>query len=430
MTALDARTVPADPTSRDALAARGLDYRVVEADDLADHLRAEHRGFLGDEPTEAEVADDLRTHAERRVIGVYDAASPQPYPVATECAWVTPLSVPGGEIDMWAISGVTVAATHRRRGIARGMLEGDLRAAKDAGLAIAGLTATEATIYGRYGFAPAAPVAHVSVDARRAGWGTTDPAASLEFVERAELARDLSELHERTRTARAGDVGAWPRRWEQKAGLTPDVDKPRQVRGVRALDATGALVGALAFRVVETAEYHNHTLRIEHLVAATPDAHAALWRFALSYDLVGTVEAPLQPVDDALGWLVRDRRAITRRVHDHGWLRILDVPRALAARELVGAFGVRLAVTDPLGLADGAWTVARLGAEGARIEPLAEGQTAEVTLDVGALSAAYLGGVRLETLQAAGHVTGDPAKIRALSDALSARRAPHLSIWY
>src|SRR5699024_227120 len=99
-------------------------------------------------------------------------------------------------------------------------------------------------------------------------------------------------------------------------------------------------------------------------------------------------------------------------------------------RTMSGAFGVRLQVTDPLGLADGAWTVAQLRADGVRVEPLGAGERPDVTLDIGALSAAYLGGVRLEDLHAAGRISGDPSKLRALSDALRVPGAPHLSFVY
>lgn len=430
MSTFDARTVPADPTSRERLAGSGLDYRVLDDAALADHLRAEHRGFLGPEPTDKEIEEELELHRERRVIGVYDAEAVQPYPVATECSWAVPLTVPGGELPMWAISGVTVSASHRRRGIARGMLEGELRAAAGAGFAIAGLTVTEATIYGRYGFASAVPSATVTVDAKRAGWGALEPAARIQFVDSEQLADDLGALHERTRRDRVGDIGVWPRRWKEVAGLVAGAEKPRHVRGVRAIDASGELVGSMAFQVEDGPDYRNHTFRILQLIAATPDARAALWRFAITYDLVSTVKARLQPVDDPLPWQVRDMNGVDQRIVEHGWLRILDVPAALAARSLSGAFGVRLRVTDPLGIADGAWTLAQLGAEGPRIEPLAEGETADVTLDIGALSAAYLGAVRLETLAAAGRVTGSADKIRALSEALRTAPAPHLSIVY
>lgn len=424
-----ASSVPADSTSRDRLAARGLDYRVIEGDALADHLRAEHRGFLDDEPTDETIADELLLmQPGRRVIGVYDPEAAQPFPVATECSWGAPLTVPGGEVPMWAISGVTVAATHRRRGIARGMLEGELRAAADAGFAIAGLTVTEATIYGRYGFAPAAPAARIRIDTHRAGWGGYEPAARVFFVEREHLAADLDALHERTRLDRVGDTAAWPRHWRSVAGLVPEADKPRRIRGVRAVDASGELVGSMAFEILTSDE--RATLRVGHLVAATADARAALWRFVIAYDLVDTVEARLQPADDPLPWQVRDRRAVERKVRDHEWLRILDVPAALKSRSLSGAFGVRIEVTDPLGIANGAFTVAQFGAEGVQVESLPDGERPEITLDVGALSAAYLGGVPLETLEAAGRVTGSADKIRAFSDALRTTRAPHLSFVY
>ena len=54
---------------------------------------------------------------------------------------------------------------------------------------------------------------------------------------------------------------------------------------------------------------------------------------------------------------------------------------------------------------------------------------AEVTLDVAALSSAYLGGVPLTQLAAAGRVDGDRTQISALSEALRSPEAPVLSIW-
>lgn len=426
----NARNVPLDQPAHEKLAAQGLDYRLVREDELGDYLRGKQRGFLGPEPTDESIDNERAALGNRRLVGVYDESAVQPLPVATVMSWETPLTIPAGQIPMWAITGVTVAATHRRRGIARNMLEGELRAAKSAGFALAGLTVTEATIYGRYGFMPAAPVQGYSVDVRRAGWGSYEPTARVLFVDRAQLAQDLAELHESTRGARIGDIAGWDRRWHQIAGLVPDAEKPGQIRGVRAVDAEGRLVGAMAFTIADGADHASHVFRIGHLVTATPDARAALWRFALSYDLVGTVTAELQPLDEALPWLVNDRRAITQTVRDHGWIRILDVPEALARRPLAGPVGARVRVTDPLGLAAGEWTLLHVGGNGLQVAPMGEGERVDVTMDIGALSAAYLGAVRLEELAAVGRVRGDLAKIGELSDALRTDRSPHLSIWY
>ncbi|MGO1415168.1 MAG: GNAT family N-acetyltransferase, partial [Microbacterium gubbeenense] len=133
MNSFDARNCPTDQASREALASRGLEYRVMVGDERADFRKAVMRGFLDGEPTAAALAE-LDGQPDSRSIGVFDASAVQPLPVATVKSWVTPLTVPGGELPMWAISAVTVAATHRRRGIARAMLEGELRAAKAEGL--------------------------------------------------------------------------------------------------------------------------------------------------------------------------------------------------------------------------------------------------------------------------------------------------------
>ncbi|UJP11425.1 GNAT family N-acetyltransferase [Microbacterium sp. KUDC0406] len=182
MTLIDARSVAADPQSTARLADAGLEYRVVDMADATAGVafaRADARGFLDADPGEEQIARMREAWQDRRNIGVFEpGAVPEAFPVATVNSWVAPLTVPGGEVPMWAISSVTVAATHRRRGIARNLLEGELRSAASAGVPIAGLTVSEATIYSRYGFAPAIPVARVVIDPRRAGWiGVRRPAA-------------------------------------------------------------------------------------------------------------------------------------------------------------------------------------------------------------------------------------------------------------
>lgn len=193
----------------------GLDYRIVDMTDEADaerFLRADARGFLDPEPTDEALAQMREALSGRRNIGVFDTTAGQ-WPIATVNGWVTPLTVPGGVIDMRAISSVTVAGSHRRRGIARHLLEGELRAAAGAGIPIAGLTASEATIYGRFGFAPAIPVASIEIDTRRAGWVGAPTPGRVTYVDRETVVGDLGAMHERDRTSRSGQCGcSSPRR--------------------------------------------------------------------------------------------------------------------------------------------------------------------------------------------------------------------------
>ena len=132
------------------LAAKNLVYRLVDNGSDADteaFLRAEARGFLDADPTPEQIAADRALLAMRRNVGVFEENAPDgAFPVATVNSWVTPLTVPGGEVGMWAISAVTVSGTHRRRGIARNLLEGELRAAAGAG-AVSYTHLTLPTIY-------------------------------------------------------------------------------------------------------------------------------------------------------------------------------------------------------------------------------------------------------------------------------------------
>jgi predicted acetyltransferase len=428
----DARRIPVDPESADRLAAQALTYRVIDTASDADaeaFLRADTRGFLDAEPEADVVAADHEGIKDRRNIGVFEADAPVgTWPVATVNSWVTPLTVPGGEIDMWAISSVTVSGTHRRRGIARALLEGELRAAASAGVPIVGLTASEATIYGRYGFAPAVPVAKITVETRRAGWAAPAPAGRIEYVDKDALATTVAAVHDVERTQRAGQIAGWERRWARMAGVAPGNPSAAKVRGVRYLDANGNVRGVLGYTLEDIPAVFRSEMRIALLTAVTPEALTALWGFALQHDLVDTVTADLRPVDDPLPWLVRDPRGVEVRVHDHGWLRILDVAAALEARTYRAALNLVLRIDDALGFATGAWRLTV--ADGRAVVAPADAETPDAVLDVATLSALYLGGVSASQLRSAGRLDAAPEVAASIDDAFRPVQAPVLGIWY
>jgi GNAT superfamily N-acetyltransferase len=98
--------------------------------------------------------------------------------VATLRTEARSLSVPYGgdrtaEIRVDALTNVTVAATHRRQGLMRLMLERSLQAARDRDDPVSILIAAEWPIYGGFGYAPAT----VSADyvLRRSRSGATCP---------------------------------------------------------------------------------------------------------------------------------------------------------------------------------------------------------------------------------------------------------------
>ena len=426
------KQLPLDSRASDALAAAGLDYRLVDVSgsEFPAFIKAVARGFLDEEPTDEQVGGARELVADRRLTGVYDASGADPAtPVATIDSWMTELSLPGRTtIPMWAISGVTVSPTRRRRGIARSMIEGDLRTAADAGSAIAGLTVSEATIYGRFGFAPAAFATDWTLDTRRARWTGPATEGRVDAVDRERLRTELAAVHDRARRSRPGDIEGGAGLWRRLAGLAPGSEQ-RKTRGVIHTDTAGVVRGVMAYSIAENDDDPTRsTLDISLLIAQTDDAYRGLFRFALEHDLVATVKAPLRSVDEPLRWMIADQRGATVTTREHGWLRVLDVPTVLAARRYDAPIAVTLGVTDDLGFAHGVWNL-EIDAGGSGIaEPV--DASPDLSMTVNELGSMLLGGVRATTLQAAGRIDGPPAIVAALDRSFSSSETPFLSLWY
>ena len=430
----DWKNAPADPAAIEELAAGGLEYRLVDTADAGvfdPYLQAEMRGFLAGEQSAEQIGGAREGLAFRRFTGVYDPGSLDAHqPVGTVNSLVTDMSLPGGGvIPMWAVSGVTVAPTHRRKGIARAMLEGELRTAAGAGVAIAGLTVSEATIYGRFGFSPATYATNWTIETKRAMWVGPRPEGRLDFVARDALPGMLAELHGRVRSTRPGEIEAWPGLWRRMAGMAPGQEGGGKLRAVRYADAGGTTRGIAVYRLgEEQGDFTKHELEVGYLLSETADAYAALWRFALEHDLVAVVKAPLRSVDEPLRWMIADQRGAKVETGEHGWLRILEVPAVLEARTYPTPGSITLRVTDSLGFAEGTWRLTVAGSGRAAVAE-ADG-VPDVTLSVGALSSIVLGGVRAATLRHAGLVVCDESAARALDTLFASDRAPYLSLWY
>lgn len=430
-------TASVDRASGEWLAEGGLDYRLVPAEDdgFAGWLQSVARGFLDGERSDEQVAASRERSGYRRMTGVYDPAAPvRDAPVATIASWIGELTVPGGAaIPSCAISAVTVAPTHRRRGIARAMLEGELRAADASGVPMAMLTVSESTLYGRYGFAPAAASATWRIETKRATWIGPRPDGRIDFIPRERLRGLVAPLHERVKGRWAGEIDVPAGHWDAFAGTRPDAEKAGDKRAVQYADAAGEVRGLALYTVRENHDdFTKASVRVAYLLAETDDAYAALWRFFLELDLVGEVNVDELSVDEPLLWMISDQRAATITLRDHQYVRILDVPAALEVRRFGAAGTLVLDVRDPLGFAAGRFLLEVDSSGAGRVAAIGDAPApdgaVEVALGIEELSAAYLGGVSVATLAAAGRVRTTDAD--AAARVLGWHVAPRLSIWY
>ncbi len=169
------------------------------------------------------------------------------------------------------------------------------------------------------------------------------------------------------------------------------------------------------------------TVHVGEVVALDAAAARALWGVLLDLDLMSGTEPFLLPVDDPVTQLLVNPRAAGARTVDNVWVRLVDVPAALAGRRYQTDVDVTLAVTDArLPANDGVWRL-QAGAFGdATCEPAqVPPSNADLALDVRELGAAYLGGTSLAALAAAGLVEElTPGTLAAASAAFGWPVAP------
>lgn len=424
---------PLDDRMRAEIEGQGLSVaRVAEERAHTDPwLDAVSRGFLGEERNDTHRQAFGELSAYRRKIGVFDAAAPQPeIPVATFASWDAELTLPGAVVPSCAISSVTVAPTHRRRGILRSVMGGELRAAAAVGYPVAMLTVSESGIYGRFGFAPAAHATRWEIDTRRAGWAGPQPDGRIDFLSRTQGRALAPALHERIRSGMPGEVDMPGGHWDGIFGTRPDAEKAEKRRVVQYTSPEGAVDGVAVYRIGDgDGDFAASTLDVVALYAATDAAYAALWRFFLSMDLIGTVRASELSVDEPLWWMLADQRAAKITLRDHQYVRVLDVPATLEARTYDTDDSVVLEVVDALGFADGTFVLSVVDGRGeVDVVDAPPVGIPSVRLGVAELSAIVVGGVSPVTLARAGRLeTDDPARLARL---FATTAVPRLSFWY
>jgi len=439
VTTQDYRILPVDATAAAALQKRGFGYELVDTsdDDRFDTwLRADARGFHDGTLDAERLKENRESLRYRRTTAVVDPSGPDAeVPVGTVSSWVTPLTTsPGQVVDAWAISSVTVRPTHSGRGIARAMLEGELRTAVAAGCPVAALTVSEATLYARYGFAPAAMTADWRFTTSRIRWNGPVPGGRVDLISVQAWRDDIDELHERIRPTQPGHVEAWGQRWDRIAGITGEHHSDaHRFQAARYVDDEGVVRGLMLYRLAANGEFDDHHLTVENLASETDDAYAALWRLALTMPLVSTVIAPMRRVDEPVRWQIGDWRAAKLSPRDNLWLRIVDAPAALESRRYEVPGRVRLRISDSLGHAEGVHLLT-VAADGSATvvsgSDALTGEASEVELGVSDLSAILLGGVPVQTLVAARRIRATAPDAAVATAVFRASVEPSLPFWF
>jgi predicted acetyltransferase len=371
-----------------------IEIRPVESDELPAYIDSLSTTFL-DRPDVDKVAAEVRdVWSLERTIAAFDGRQV----VGTFRSFDTELTVPGAvQLPASAVSAVTVLPTHRRRGLLRQFVAREHARARERGEAIAILYAAEYPIYGRFGYGPATSTATWTLTT--AATRFTGPGGGVELVRAADAPATLQTVFDADRVRRPGEVRRREYRWQFDLGLRVPSWGDRW-KGNVALhrDAAGEVDGYARYSPKEVWEERQPrgTIALNELIALTDEAYGALWRFLGELDLVATVKAEGRRRDERLPWLLSNARAaVETDVGDGLWVRLLDVPRALEARAYERPGSIVLEVVDHEAPGGRLRLALEVSEPGTRASVRPTDQPPDVTLDVAALGAAYLGGTRL-----------------------------------
>jgi predicted acetyltransferase len=373
--------------------------RTVRDDEFVDFLLAVQAGFGR---TTHDEHDEYPGHllTTERSLAVRD----DDRVVATAGSYAFDVTVPGGaRVPMAGVCNVTVHPTHRRRGILRRVMDAQLDDVAARGEPLAGLTASEASIYERFGYGTSTFTTRWELESSHAHLKHAPSSdGRVRLVGAEDAAAAAHAVYSAVAPTRVGELSR-PEAWWPKL-FAPLRDGARFFTAVH--EGADGTPDAFARYVID-AHWPDgvaaSTLRVLEVQAVDAHAEGAMWSFLFGVDLVGTITAGERPVDDPLRWRLHDpRRLRVRQLRDHLWVRVLDVAAALSARTYGFDHALVLELHDEFRPDNsGCWLVEG-GPDGASCTRTE--RAPDLALAAADLGALYLGGVPVSTLAAAGRV--------------------------
>jgi predicted acetyltransferase len=397
-----------------------MEFRAIQPDELDAFQLSLAYAFSEPAPDEDEVRSEQRRLEPDRCFAAFEEG--RVVGCAGAFTWKT--SVPGGAaVGTAGITTVGVLPTHRRQGITRELMGHLLAQARERSEPLATLFASQGAIYGRFGFAMATSALDVDVLVERAAFVPSFvPHGRTRLLGREDALPAMKRVYDAAAAARPGmtvlsdDDFDWyytePSKREERTFYAVHEDDAGEPDSYAVYRAKHRWPNGLP----------HVQLTARHVLAATAQGAADMWRFLLDIDLVSRVVAENRPVDEPLRWIVREPRAVRAKLYDGLYARPVDVASSLSQRRYAGDGRLVLGVADAFQpVNEGAYELVA-GDGGA----LCVRTTAEPDLrtDVNGIGAVYLGGATWRELARAGRVVECTSGALARADRLFASDAP------
>ncbi len=409
-----------------------IELRPVTDENFVEWRKAVRHGF-GMQVHPDDIARLRNDRAEiDRLIAAVDTSSERI--VATGGADSYSLTLPGGAtVPMAGVAYMTTSVTHRRQGAFSGMMAQIHDDARERGDIISGLWASQSHLYGRFDYGLAINSCDWEIDPGFGAFSHSPLSADDEsdahvyFVDADEAAAILPGIYEQMHLQTAGSVDRNTGRWRYEL-----FDEERVRGGASPLffaicEEAGEQTGYVAYRMRRLGDTDMGTLEVSEQVSVTDTAHAAIWKFLMSFDLVGKITATNRPADDPLWWMLSDPRRLIRKSHDSLWVRLLDIPAALEARTYNADGRLKIGLVSKTQPEVAGTYVLEIDDSQASVKKTTD--KPDVIMTPADLATIYLGGIAPGPLVEAGRIdtisTGSLAKLHAMFSTDSAPWCAH-----
>lgn len=398
----------------------GMDitFRPIEADEVGRYLREIDRAF-GEALSDEEVELYARTvELDRTLI----ACEGERW-VGTSGIRSQELTLPGGaRVSNAGVTAVGVRPTHRRRGILTEMMRRLHDDARERGEPTAALLASEAVIYGRYGYGVASEYRAVTIDTLRTTLPDAPP-GRVELLDPASSEELVLDVYDRARSARHGQVtrtAGWAERYLADRPDWRDGAGPLELSV--SYDIDGTVDGYAMWRLKPKWDQNQPggTIVVVEVIAVTDAARVRLHQHLMSIDLATAVQLDRSDPSDPTPLALTDPRSYrTTAVGDYLWVRVLDPVAALAARSYEVEDDLVLEVHD----GDEVTTVAlEAGPEASCTTTTRE---PDLVCPISTLGSLLLGGIRPTAVATLGRLTGEATALQKADKVFVTTQSPY-----
>lgn len=351
-------------------------------------------------------------------------ADGQPTMATSFSAFPFTTRVNGNAVSLAGISTVGTRPEYRRQGLVRKIMTQAFADQYERGQCLAGLWASQAAIYQRYGFAASGGLREYRVDTADIRLHPNFEVLPISRFEGTEVLDAVREVYKRFIAQRTGYLHRGKSLWLNNVFTPPSEDGPAYVALAGSLEApTGYLIYTLrAGRVAHRARAQEICIR--DFAWLDLPSYGSLWHYLARHDLVGRVVWSRAPLDDPAADVFVEPRLLHSQDLEGSWWRVVDVKTALGQRgyDVEGSLVLAITEDELAPWNNGRWRL-DVGSDGAEVQ--ATDAPADIELSVRALSSLYSGHRSARHLANAGLLAGEALTVANLDRMMRTRFAPH-----